>query len=418
MFTLDIHNHIAVKTYLYDGSILDGDIRNGGFLRDIESSIFPNSEVNVVEFQTDLKKMKAGGVNGLISAHYVPESGLLSNLDSGYQFIVNKVVRTVLPNLYNRVEKNDWHQQSFDACMLSMDILEAKVASAVSAGENVVVPRDLHSFNAARETNATIILHSVEGAHHLGRQGNGVVFQSQINNLHTLSRRGVCLLTLAHFFDNDFVCPIQGMPPDVRNSVFSKHTWSQSNNDGARLQHEGRALVSEMFDIGMIVDLTHSGRAVRDEVYEINNARAHKRPIVFSHTGVQALFNNAQYASDGMLGVSDSDIDAIADCDGVIGIILYNYWLSGKEEVLGSRLDYGIQYVLDTVAYIKKRTGSYRNIAIGSDFDGMTDPPDDVPTIAYFSKIERALRNAGLLATELEEVLGANMLRVLENGWR
>ncbi len=57
-------------------------------------------------------------------------------------------------------------------------------------------------------------------------------------------------------------------------------------------------------------------------------------------------------------------------------------------------------------------------MAFGSDFDGFTDPPDDLKDISQMPKLTQALLDAGFGDTEIERILGLNMERVLREGWR
>lgn len=411
----DIHNHIAVKTYLYRGSILDGNISNGGVLRQIKDAIIPNPEINVVEFQTDVRKMQAGGLNCVIASHYIPEYGLLDELDDGYKFLIRTVLRGIAPDIFNQIEKSSWTHRTFEATIESIDTLEAKIAEARQSGYPISIPRDFHTFKSEIDSGRMVMLHSVEGAHQLGR---GLGFDEYLDHLHEFSRRGVCYLTLGHFFDNDFVKPIEGLPPDIRKNFYGSKSknWNHHRNDKVGLQHpKSRELIEEMLKIGMIIDLVHSGSQVRKEVYKINENR---RPLVYSHTGVQALFNNKNHPTDKFHSVTDDDIKSIQECKGVIGIICFNYWLVGREEVNNSRLDFGLQYILDTIKHIYGVTGTYENIAIGTDFDGMTDPPDDIEHVGKFGQLGLFLQKNGIPNEAVKDIMGRNMMRVLENGWR
>ena len=57
-------------------------------------------------------------------------------------------------------------------------------------------------------------------------------------------------------------------------------------------------------------------------------------------------------------------------------------------------------------------------MAIGTDFDGFTDPPDDCHSAAKLPLIREVLESKGLAATDVDAVLGGNARRVLREGWR
>ena len=46
--------------------------------------------------------------------------------------------------------------------------------------------------------------------------------------------------------------------------------------------------------------------------------------------------------------------------------------------------------MLETIDYIRTKTGNYDNIAIGSDFDGLADEPEDLYKPSQFVNLIRA----------------------------
>ena len=63
-------------------------------------------------------------------------------------------------------------------------------------------------------------------------------------------------------------------------------------------------------------------------------------------------------------------------------------------------------------------TGSFDHVALGTDFDGFTDPPDDVRDASQLGKVTRMLLERGVRETDVRKILGGNAQRVLERGWR
>ena len=57
-------------------------------------------------------------------------------------------------------------------------------------------------------------------------------------------------------------------------------------------------------------------------------------------------------------------------------------------------------------------------MAIGTDFDGFTDPADDCKSEAQLSLIREMLEGHGLSRDHVEAVLGGNARRVLRAAWR
>ena len=74
--------------------------------------------------------------------------------------------------------------------------------------------------------------------------------------------------------------------------------------------------------------------------------------------------------------------------------------------------------------HIKNTAGS-GIIGIGTDFDGFTDPPDEITDISQLPRITRylsSLRNGigskKYTDEEIKNILGGNSLRLLLDGWK
>lgn len=254
-----------------------------------------------------------------------------------------------------------------------------------------------------------------------------------LDNLKILRDRGVCLITLGHFFPNDIIpMPAEGISYDEKNSILLKigplYDPIKDQEQTEPLTKLGEEVVNRMFELGIIVDLTHSGPCARRRVFELNELynnnpkNIKKRPVIFSHSGVQALFNpNVKYSNYKYYDASDDEIDRIKKCGGVIGIIPEVFFLEGCDthlnDVKKSDYRYGIKYMIDTMDYIYQRTGSYDHIAIGSDFDGLADDPKDLYSPSQFGGLIQAMHDRGISYADIKKITHGNAMRVLENGW-
>ncbi|MBI5646916.1 MAG: membrane dipeptidase [Ignavibacteriae bacterium] len=419
-FVCDIHNHLPVKTYLYNKPCLF----NVSLLEtNLPASVlklmkFYNPETEIFRVLSTVPKMEAGGVNALVATHYVPEDQFLSNVKKEYTALVKALAPIFFPELLDRIESKT---TVFEQTLESFDVLEAKVKEANRAGARLVIARTFPALEKAVQAGDRILIHALEGAHHLGR---GLTQDEIREAVRTLKKRGVCYITLAHFFDNGYAMPIEGLPPDVRDG-FMRDSYRDRDRDvdaQQGLPPAGKMLVNEMFDQGIIVDLTHTSPQGRRDVYALNRARRDEgkplRPLIMSHVGVEAEFvrNQGKNSPYRYLCASNEDIEAIAESGGVIGVIFFNYWLAGLTEKKHSDTDFGIEHIFRAMEYIKERTGTYDNVAIGTDFDGMTDTPDDYRDISSISRL-RAYLGIHLKHAEVNAILGNNFLRVLRNGW-
>ena len=152
----------------------------------------------------------------------------------------------------------------------------------------------------------------------------------------------------------------------------------------------------------MIRDVTHCTPTSRREIYELVDNRI---PIVASHIGVQTL-NPAPYNLD------REDVEAIKASGGVIGVIFMPYWLVQTDP------GPGLPAIWETMRVLREWCGNWDHVAIGTDFDGFTDPADDCDSEAQLPRVGKLLEEQGLSQPQREAVLGANARRVLAGAWR
>lgn len=362
---VDSHVHPSLKTHLFRKKLHKKHRSGGAF--------------DPFTMRVDLPKAKAGGVDVLVSSIYLPERGLLDDCTA------LRLLSKVAPKRIRRLFKGD----PFERTIEILDDFETALDRAkIRGGELARVVRSTDEILEAKSDGVIAVIHAVEGAHSLG---------GRVENVEALWNRGVCMLTLAHFYANEVAAPVVGIPPAMQKFGCFK----QSKDLGLGLAPAGPPVIEEMLRLGMIVDLTHCTPRARREAYEICGSR---RPLVFSHVGVQPL-------ADDPMSPTEDEIRRIADTGGVIAVIFMNHWLGEHE---GKN---GLDAIVATIRQITA-VGGIDAVAIGSDFDGFTDPPDDLKDIAGMPKLTEALLGAGFSETEIGKILGLNIERVLRDGWR
>jgi membrane dipeptidase len=142
-----------------------------------------------------------------------------------------------------------------------------------------------------------------------------------------------------------------------------------------------------MENLGLIIDLAHASSQTVDDVLQITT-----RPVFVSHTGVQGTCDNAR-------NLSDRQLQQIAQSGGVIGIGFWKTAVCGEDV---SAIVRAIRYVADEVGV--------EYVALGSDFDGAVRVPFDA---ANLSQITQALQKEGFTETEIERIMGLNVIRLL-----
>ena len=221
---------------------------------------------------------------------------------------------------------------------------------------------DLKSFlqDRKQQPQLTAGLLGLEGAHAL---------QGRLENIDRLYDAGFRMLGLAHFFDTEVGGSAHGLQK-------------------GGLTRLGRQVVVKAQDQHMLLDLAHSSAQVIDEVVALSN-----QPVVVSHTGVKGTCDNLR-------NLSDQQIKAIAKTGGVIGI---GYWPTAICGNDASSIAHTIRYVVDLVGV------DY--VGLGSDFDGAVRSPFDVTGLPLITK---ALQEEGFTTGEISQIMGLNLLRVLD----
>ncbi|MFN5309942.1 MAG: dipeptidase [Candidatus Kapaibacterium sp.] len=398
---IDIHCHPSLKTYLNEKVNL------------CKKNIAP-SDIFPLGVHVDFPAMYQGNVRTIVASHYIPEYGFLQLKG------IKRFARLCYPIVKNILEKFEQNNSADDAWEKLQVSIRNFVVSVSSCSEyDILCAKNYKDFKNFWDNGKTIILQSVEGAHHLGRniQGKNAAVDDYTNRLSTLAEQGMCMLTLAHFFDNEVCGTSGGIAPCPSNLL------GYSYQSSLGLTSIGTEVVKKALELGIIIDLMHTNRTTRREVYRItreyNSQHEKQRPIVFSHTGIWDLYRDGSKSrtTDYEYMPDKEDIKAVIDTKGVFGIILMNYWLVGEEEAnIPFIPDNGIPTVIETIQCIYTLTGSYDNIAIGTDFDGFTDVPDDLNDASKLSTLSTAIESE--FGTQVaEQIFYKNALRILENGW-
>ena len=221
--------------------------------------------------------------------------------------------------------------------------------------------QDLSLYLQRRQNDKAIAagILSIEGAHAL---------DGRLDNLARLYDAGYRMISVAHFFDNEFGGSSAGVKKDG-------------------LTEKGRELIAQMERKRIIVDLAHSSNQTIDDVLAIAS-----RAVVVSHTGVKGTCDNNR-------NLSDAQIRAIAQRGGIIGI---GYWSTAT----CGRDAHAIARALKHAAAV----GGVEHISLGSDFDGAIEAPFDAEGVVH---VTDALLNEGFTEREIRLVMGENVLRFM-----
>ena len=364
---IDLHVHPSLKIFLFDKKLYRKYPAGGAW--------------NPFSMRVSLPRLQAGGARAIVTSVYLPEPKMIRDC-----FLMGATLWVM--SLFNRKFRIMKKENPFRATVEILNHFEHAVAEAQKKGwTELKLVRSVPEFRQALDEKKLTLIHAVEGAHSL----NG-----EIANLQELFNRGVCMLTLAHFYQNEVTQTVGGIPSDKKFIGCFKNEAIQQGG----LSEFGHEVVQEMFRLGMIVDLTHCTPKAREEVFEINN---NQRPLVFSHTGVSTMNSHP-------MNPTDEEIKMVAECGGIIGTIFMNHWLAPGEPKNGLNL------LVKTIRHVVNN-GGIESVAIGSDFDGFTDPPDDIKNAAQYPKLATELEKSGFTSDDIEKIFVGNARRLIESGW-
>ena len=164
-----------------------------------------------------------------------------------------------------------------------------------------------------------------------------------------------------------------------------------------------------MKDMGMIIDITHCTPKARQQVYDIVGNDMSR--VVASHIGAFGV-------NPDPLNLADWEIKWLADHNCLMAIIFMNYWLSPVDSSLG------LKYIEKTIDHVINVAG-HEVLAIGTDFDGFTDPPDEITDISelprltrYLSCLKAGVDNDKYNPEVIKDILGRNSMRFILEGWK
>ena len=221
-------------------------------------------------------------------------------------------------------------------------------------------------------------------------------------------------------------------------------SWAGSSGDEAGkslgLNEFGKQVIREMNRLGMMVDVSHlSDKAFWDIV------ATSTKPVIATHSACRAIANVPRNLDDDM-------IRALAKTGGVVCVIFYPPFLepgwSAKKDQVDNEIaplvkqaseeekgdvahkklardrvrrdeflkrlpPVSVSRVVDHIDHIVKLVG-IEHVGIGSDFDGIQATVRDLSSVAELPNLTRELLRRGYSPSDVEKILGGNVLRVME----
>jgi len=293
-----------------------------------------------------------------------------------------------------------------------MDSLDAIVAR--NPNKIIKVANSVELLKAIKE-NKIAAMFGVEGGH---------MIKDDLNKLEALYKRGARYLTLTH-----------NVAPTWATSAADETTNPNLSQKG--LTDFGIQVITKMNELGMMIDVSHSGDQTFWDVIKVTN-----KPIIASHSSVYSLVASRR-------NLKDDQIKAIAKNGGVIMVNFHPGFIDSAfnekemaflekhaiegDSLIKSGMDewYTMDYLykkyadeaelmrpplsklIDHIDYIVKLVG-VDYVGLGSDFDGINLTPLQLDDVTTYPLITKALVEKGYSEEDIVKILGSNLLRVLK----
>jgi membrane dipeptidase len=283
--------------------------------------------------------------------------------------------------------------------------------------KDLVFADSVDGIRRAKKDGRIAILIGIEGGH---------AIEDSLGALSAYYRLGVRYMTLTHTNTNHWA--------DSSGSFFGSELYEPKKyavHDG--LTEHGRAVVLEMNRLGMLVDVSHvSDKTMADAI------AVSKAPVFASHSSCRALSNLPR-------NVTDAQIKAIASGGGVVMVNVSSLFLDQKSvdayvaaktalqpKIAAARVEFKddpkkrddeIARLMATVHYpdadwtlavdhIERvmRLGGPKAVGLGTDFDGIEDPPAALEDVSKLPRLTEELLRRGHSDEEVRGVLGENFL--------
>ena len=394
----DLHCHPAIKSSIFHRDL---GSRKEKFLPSLfKRAFWPLSN------RASFPKIADGGVDILLSTAYVPEGGWYKDMS------LAKWLLLFAP----KVRKQIYESSYYEAITAALDEIERQAKDWNLNAENK--RKIMHCVRPsmvidALKKDSVALIHSVEGAHSI--QGTsakdypddirrGLAARVDMDErLVELNNRGVAYLTLAHFYPNECVNPVFPWP----EYAFDHGDWEKllaKWDETKGITSRGIYIVERMLELGMLIDISHCTLSARKKIYEIAEHHKAERCLLASHVGAYEV-NRLTY------NLQDWELKWFADHGCVAGIIFMNYWLTSHDTGMGLR------YIEQTLSHMINVAGE-EVVGIGTDFDGFTDPPDEIVDISQLPRMTQYLMSVGYKDKTIRKFLGENALNLLLEGWK
>ena len=177
--------------------------------------------------------------------------------------------------------------------------------------------------------------------------------------------------------------------------------YPRSPDTGPGLTDAGKRLVRRCNDLGIMIDVSHLNERGFWDVAALSTAS-----LVATHTCAHTICPSTR-------NLTDRQLDAIRDTDGVIG---FNLAVNDIRADGNLDDDTPLEIVVRHIEYLIGRVGIDR-VALGSDFDGAV-MPREIKDASGLPRLIEAMSKAGFDQADLRKFAFDNWLRAFGLTWR
>ena len=353
--------------------VIDGHNDMPGNILDKKLNLIPGFTLNDAqpELQTDIPRLRKGGVDAQIFVAYISPDHMRTG--GG-----------------NR------------ACIEQIELIHSLVDSHSDSLELAVSADDISRISKLGKI-ATLI--GVEGGH---------AIENDLDNLERYYELGARYMTLTHNETTD---------------------WADASYDRplhGGLAPFGKKVIKAMNRMGMLVDVSHASDDTVGDALKLSKA-----PVIASHSSVKAICPSRR-------NLTDELIKGIADTGGLVMVNFFPLFLVPEGAVVeAGYIEYSIElraqnlppeqfraemdkwekqqppmpvcyvgHLVDHIDHIVKVAG-IDHVGLGSDYDGITYGPEQMPDVSGFPYVTQELLNRGYSTGDIKKILGENFIRVL-----
>ena len=283
---------------------------------------------------------------------------------------------------------------------------------------DLVAAASVEEIRRAKREGRIAILKGIEGGH---------AIEDSMGALRGFYRLGVRYMTLTHTNTNHWADSAGNFfAPDYDPATYQVHHG---------LTDFGRAVVREMNRLGMMVDVSHVSSETVDDVLSVSRA-----PVFASHSSCRALSDMPRNLTDDqikriaagggvvMINVSSTFLDQ-ANVDAVKGAMarIRPEYLRLKEQYkddpkrrqeeqdkllksIPERKPTDWRKAVDHIEHVIALAGPDA-VGLGTDFDGIPDPPAGLEDVSKLPRITEELLRRGHSEEDVRKVLGESFLR-------